>query len=114
MLSLHGSCFAVVIFVYRSCLTVVQQKFCDELTAILERFAIHQPASSEINTESFNRLFNRFFIEKVAEVQSSTVGLPPPAFCRGWYGVTLQTFTLMTPSVSFGEFLTHFWWPVLN
>jgi len=47
------------------------------------------PASSAIDVESFNR----FFVEKVANVQSSTSGAPPPVFRCVRSGVTLLAFS---------------------
>jgi hypothetical protein len=50
------------------------------------------PTSSTIDVESFNR----FFVEKVAKVRSSTVGSPPPTFRPVRPGASLRAFSLLT------------------
>jgi len=47
------------------------------------------PANFAIDIESFNH----FFVEKVAKVQSSTSGSPPPIFRRARSDVAFQAFS---------------------
>ena len=50
------------------------------------------PASTAIDVEAFNR----FFVDKVAKVRSSTSDAPPPTYSSLQSGVSFRQFTLLT------------------
>jgi len=66
------------------------------------------PANSAINVESFNR----FFVEKVAKVQSSTSSSPPPVFHPTWRFRPFNHLPPMTSSTPFNDFWTNFRQPI--